>query len=198
MLRELRAANMSQLGRDWLEGSVHGLQVVLEDQEVDLAEDSVQLATTMSGAGALAPHQKRVRRRLWAQSGWRACSDACRRPAAQWSACRLEAPAAGMQSHPPSRPPSHPPAAAPRCACPQVMSNLLRVKQVVQQRIKRLGAARTGEFLSAAAHGDTQRVRAMLEQHLSPDVADYDGGHAGPARSTPAARGLRSAAQAAL
>jgi hypothetical protein len=60
------------------------------------------------------------------------------------------------------------------------MSNLLRVKQVVQQRIKRLGAARTGEFLSAAAHGDTQRVRAMLEQHLSPDVADYDGGR--PAR----------------
>jgi hypothetical protein len=69
MLRELRSANMSQLGREWLEGSVHGLHVVLEDQDVELAEDSAQLATSMTGVGALAPHQKEVRRMLAGAGG---------------------------------------------------------------------------------------------------------------------------------
>jgi hypothetical protein len=69
MLRELRSANMSQPGREWLEGSVHGMEVVLEDQDVELAENSAKLATTMSGAGALAPHQKQVRRVLVGAGG---------------------------------------------------------------------------------------------------------------------------------
>jgi hypothetical protein len=180
MLQELHTANMrrSQLGREWLEGSVHGLGVVLEDQEVDASEDPAQLAMTLSGAGALAPQQKRVRigRGIWGL-GDRAPPLRSR----LWRPWRLAALdkigcATLLPLDPNRRLPSLPPLA-------QVLSNLLRVKQVVQQRIKRLGAARTGEFLSAAAHGDTQRIKTMLEQHLSPNVADYDGGWIASARA---------------
>ncbi len=57
----------------------------------------------------------------------------------------------------------------------QVVSNLLQVKQVVQQQMERLSAQRTGDLLSAAARGDTLRVRTMLEQRMLPDAKDYDG-----------------------
>jgi hypothetical protein len=61
---------------------------------------------------------------------------------------------------------------------PQVVSNLLRIKTVVKEHMMVSDEKRTNEFLGAASRGNTQRVRAMLQQQFNPDAADYDGGWA--------------------
>jgi hypothetical protein len=58
----------------------------------------------------------------------------------------------------------------------QVVRSLVRIKQVVQQHLAVADEKRTNEFLGAASRRDTQRIRAMLQQHFDPDAADYDGG----------------------
>ncbi len=58
----------------------------------------------------------------------------------------------------------------------QVVSNLLRIRNVVKEQMMVSDEKRTNEFLGAASRGDTARVRAMLQQQFSPNAADYDGG----------------------
>jgi ankyrin repeat protein len=58
---------------------------------------------------------------------------------------------------------------------PQALSNLVRVKMLVEAQRQRLLRERTAEFLEAAAHGNAGQLRAMMQQGLAPDSADYDG-----------------------
>lgn len=57
----------------------------------------------------------------------------------------------------------------------QIVGNLLRVHQVVQQHMEQSEERRTNEFLGAASRGDVRGVRRLLQQHINPDAADYDG-----------------------
>jgi hypothetical protein len=55
-----------------------------------------------------------------------------------------------------------------------VVSNLLRIKTVVKEHMIVSDEKRTNHFLGAASRGNTQRVKAMLQQQFNPDAADYD------------------------
>ncbi len=48
----------------------------------------------------------------------------------------------------------------------------------MQRALARADEKRTEEFLGAASRGDGERLRAMLQQRMRPDTADYDGGSA--------------------
>jgi hypothetical protein len=54
------------------------------------------------------------------------------------------------------------------------MGNLQRVRALVKQHVASSNEARTGQFLSAAARGETDRIKLMLQQGFQPDTADYD------------------------
>ncbi|KAI8469642.1 MAG: hypothetical protein J3K34DRAFT_276757 [Monoraphidium minutum] len=55
------------------------------------------------------------------------------------------------------------------------LSNLARVRTLVEAQRRRLQRDRTAEFLEAAAHGNVAQLRAMMQQGLDPNSADYDG-----------------------
>ncbi|KIY97805.1 hypothetical protein MNEG_10157 [Monoraphidium neglectum] len=55
------------------------------------------------------------------------------------------------------------------------LSNLVRVRMLVEAQKQKLQRERTAEFLEAAKLGNMTRLRAMLQQGLSPDSSDYDG-----------------------
>eukprot|EP00884_Botryococcus_braunii_P021334 jgi/Botrbrau1/7885/Bobra.9_2s0059.2 len=57
----------------------------------------------------------------------------------------------------------------------RTLGNLLRIRALVTSMVAKQDEKRTEEFLSAAARGDTSKVRAMLQQGFAPDSADYDG-----------------------
>ncbi|KAI8470071.1 MAG: ankyrin repeat-containing domain protein [Monoraphidium minutum] len=57
----------------------------------------------------------------------------------------------------------------------RVVGTLQRVRALVRHHVAGANEARTGQFLSACARGELDRVKLMLGQGFSPDAADYGG-----------------------
>eukprot|EP00882_Tetradesmus_deserticola_P002691 GHRQ01002862.1.p1 GENE.GHRQ01002862.1~~GHRQ01002862.1.p1 ORF type:complete len:924 (+),score=556.38 GHRQ01002862.1:315-3086(+) len=56
----------------------------------------------------------------------------------------------------------------------QVVGNLQRIRAVVKHHVAQADETRTGQFLSAAAKGEADRVKLLLQQGYNPNTADYD------------------------
>lgn len=56
----------------------------------------------------------------------------------------------------------------------QVVGNLQRIRAVVKHHVRQVDETRTGQFLSAAASGQVDRVKLLLQQGYNPNTADYD------------------------
>ncbi|KAK9791836.1 hypothetical protein WJX73_006514 [Symbiochloris irregularis] len=55
-----------------------------------------------------------------------------------------------------------------------VLSNLVRVRGIVQSHVARMDEERLTQFLYAAAQGNSAIIREMLQQGFDPNSADYD------------------------
>eukprot|EP00878_Enallax_costatus_P011541 GHUV01012048.1.p1 GENE.GHUV01012048.1~~GHUV01012048.1.p1 ORF type:complete len:746 (+),score=322.29 GHUV01012048.1:330-2567(+) len=56
----------------------------------------------------------------------------------------------------------------------QVVGNLQRIRAVVKHHVRQVDETRTGQFLSAAASGQVDRVKLLLQQGYNPNTTDYD------------------------
>lgn len=56
----------------------------------------------------------------------------------------------------------------------QVVGNLQRIRAVVKHHVAQADETRTGQFLAAAAKGEADRVKLLLQQGYNPNTCDYD------------------------
>jgi len=56
----------------------------------------------------------------------------------------------------------------------QVVGNLQRIRAMVKHHVAKTDESRTGQFLSAAAKGQADRVKLLLQQGYNPNTTDYD------------------------
>lgn len=55
-----------------------------------------------------------------------------------------------------------------------MVGNLQRIRAVVKHQVRLVDETRTGQFLSAAASGQVDRVKLLLQQGYNPNTSDYD------------------------
>eukprot|EP00775_Hariotina_reticulata_P006155 gene6155-6392_t len=56
----------------------------------------------------------------------------------------------------------------------QVVGNLQRIRALVKHHVAKTDESKTGQFLSAAAKGQADRVKLLLQQGYNPNTTDYD------------------------